>query len=203
VRARTVIATLGDSYSAGRPLWDPDPSVRARLARVDETSQYQYWAARENANLEFRNHGISGQRTDEIAQRLGDAAGGADVLLVQGGINDVVQGRSVETAAENLRALVRAAKARRLQVILADVLPWNNGWPDAEEPIRGLNALIHELAAEQNVAVLPFYATLEDAERPGRMRADWTDDGNHPSVEGYRRLGLLLAPVLARLGIAA
>ena len=39
--------------------------------------------------------------------------------------------------------------------------------------------------------VLAFHETLEDPERPGRMREEWTSDGDHPSVEGYRRLGEL------------
>jgi lysophospholipase L1-like esterase len=39
------------------------------------------------------------------------------------------------------------------------------------------------------VPVMPFYETLEDPDRPGRMREDWTADGNHPSVAGHRRLG--------------
>ena len=56
---------------------------------------------------------------------------------------------------------------------------------------QDLNELIHELARSENVPVLPFYATLEDDERPGRMRDEWTDDGDHPSIEGYRRLGEL------------
>jgi lysophospholipase L1-like esterase len=41
------------------------------------------------------------------------------------------------------------------------------------------------------VPVLPFHETLEDRERPGWMREDWTVEGDHPSVEGYRRLGEL------------
>ena len=47
------------------------------------------------------------------------------------------------------------------------------------------------IGAEEGVVVLPFHATLEDPERPGRMRPEWTDDGDHPSVAGYRRLGEL------------
>ena len=50
------------------------------------------------------------------------------------------------------------------------MLPWNNGWPDKERAIRELNALIHALG----VPVLPFHDTLEDPERPGRMKAEWT-----------------------------
>ncbi len=123
--------------------------------------------------------------------RLDECAGGADVLVVQGGINDIAQGRSVDAAAENLRAMVRRGKELGLQVLLVELLPWNNGWPAAEPKIRKLNELIAEVARVEDVALLPFHDTLEDRDRPGRMREEWTSDGDHPSVEGYRRLGEL------------
>jgi lysophospholipase L1-like esterase len=110
------------------------------------------------------------------------------VLVVQGGINDIAQGRSIETAAENLRAMVRRGKELGVRVLLADVLPWNNGWPDAEPRVRRLNELIAEIARDEEVALLPFHDTLEDPDRAGRMREEWTSDGDHPSIEGYRLL---------------
>jgi lysophospholipase L1-like esterase len=157
----------------------------------DEESQWQYWAARADPMLEFRNCGVYGERTDQIMARLNDCVRGADVLVVQGGINDIAQGNAVETAAETLRAMVRRGRERGLDVLLADVLPWNNGWPAAEPEIRRLNALIAAIARDEGVTWLPFHDTLEDPDRPGRMREDWTDDGDHPSVAGYRRLGEL------------
>ena len=86
---------------------------------------------------------------------------------------------------------MRKGKERGLRVAIANVLPWNNGWPRNEEPIDRLNGLIDELARVEGVPVLPFYATLESPDAPGRMREEWTSDGDHPSVEGYRRLGEL------------
>jgi lysophospholipase L1-like esterase len=125
--------------------------------------------------------------------RLDECARDADVLVVQGGINDIAQGRAVEDAAGNLRAMVRHGKELGLRVALVDVLPWNNGWPTAESEIRRLNALLAELARAEAVPLLPFHDTLEDPERPGRMRDEWTSDGDHPSVEGYRKLGEVVA----------
>jgi lysophospholipase L1-like esterase len=116
---------------------------------------------------------------------------GADVVVVQGGINDIAQGVAADSAAAALRAMVRRGKELGLRVALADVLPWNNGWPSAEPEIRRLNALIAAIALEEEVPLLPFHETLEDPDRPGRMRVDWTSDGDHPSVAGYRRLGEL------------
>jgi lysophospholipase L1-like esterase len=187
---RIVVCALGDSITAGSPGFDPDPAERARHGFGDDReSQWEHWAALRDPRLEFRNHGIYGQRTDEIAARLEDSAEGADVLVVQGGINDIAQERAVETAAENLRGIVRRGRELGLGVVLANVLPWNNGWPDAEPEIRRLNELIHALAREEGVPLLPFHDTLQDPDRPGRMREDWTAEGDHPSVEGYRRLG--------------
>ena len=70
--------------------------------------------------------------TDQIKARIPAAVAGADVLVVQGGINDIVQGRAVELAANDLRTMVKEGKAEGLRVVIADVLPWNNGGPDAE-----------------------------------------------------------------------
>jgi len=112
------------------------------------------------------------------------------VLIVQGGINDIAQGYRVDLAAANLRAMVRRGKALGPRVAIADVLPWNNGWPDAEPQIRELNALVAEIAREEHIVLLPFHDTLEDPDRPGRMGDEWVHaDGDHPSVAGYRRLG--------------
>ena len=85
--------------------------------------------------------------------------------------------------------MVCRGKELGLRVVIVDVLPWNNGWPDAEPKIRRLNALIAGLARDEGILLLPFHDTLEDPDCRGRMRAEWTSDGDHPSVEGYRRLG--------------
>ncbi len=187
-----VVAALGDSITAGSPDWDPDPEVRARIGdKLDEQSQWEYWAARTDERLRFRNCGVYGERTDEIAERLEACAVGADVLVVQGGINDIAQGYGFERAAKNLRAMVRRGKNLGLRVTVANTLPWNAGGPGTEETINRLNESIDDLAREENVPVLPFYATLESQDLSGRMRDEWTSDGDHPSVEGYRRLGEL------------
>jgi len=186
-----VVATLGDSITAGTPGWDPDPRVREAQGASDPESQYQHWAALANPGLEFRNHGVNGERTDQIGERLPLAAHDAQVIVLQGGINDIAQGRAVEDAATNMGAMVASALGLGLAVVVAELLPWNNGWPDADPRIVALNGLYRALAATHGVPLLGFYATLADPSGPGRMREDWTSDGDHPSVEGYRRLGEL------------
>ena len=192
VQHKVVVVALGDSITAGNPGWDPDPERRKLENPGDDvTSQYLYWAQALDPRLDCRNLGVGGERSDEILARLPAALVDADVLVVQAGINDIVQGRLLDLAERDLRTMVRKGKAAGLGVVIAEVLPWNNGWPDADPQIRALNDAIHRLGGQENIRVLPFYRTLEDSERPGRMRADWTADGNHPSVAGHRRLGEL------------
>jgi lysophospholipase L1-like esterase len=185
-----VVAALGDSITAGSPSWDPDPGVRNRIGEValDPESQYEYWAQLRLPDARFRNCGVFGERTDEIAARLGDCARGASILVVQGGINDIAQMRPVEGAARNLRRTVQEGRRMRLRVALVEVLPWNNGYPGADARIRRLNEMIAKIGRDLGVPVYPWYRRLEDPHARGRMRADWTIDGDHPSVKGYKRL---------------
>src|SRR5262245_21750010 len=187
--AEIVVAVAGDSISAGSPLWDPDGSVRARIAAPDERSQWQWWAARADRRLEFRTTAVYGERTDQIARRLDLALSGADSLVVQGGINDVVQRRPVEEAASDIEAMLARGRDAGLAVAVADVLPWDNGDERVAAAIRRLNELIGELAAAAGAALLPFHDTLVDPGNPHRMRPGLSDDGDHPSIEGHRLLG--------------
>src|SRR5207245_3254828 len=143
--AEIVVAVAGDSISAGSPLWDPDRAVRARIPAPDERSQWQWWASRVDDRLEFRTTAVYGEGTDEIARRLDLVLPGADVLVVQGGINDVVQLRSVQQAARNLEEMLARGREAGLRPAVADVLPWNNGDERSAQDIERLNGLIREL----------------------------------------------------------
>jgi lysophospholipase L1-like esterase len=196
------VAALGDSITSGSPAYDPEPAQRAALGFGDnERSQYEYWAQRElkggQTPFRFRNCGVFGQRTDEIAARLDECAKDADVLIVQGGINDIAQGTSIDAAADNLRSMVAHGKELGLDVYLVDVLPWNNGHPRFDDAIAELNRRIDEIGRSESVKVIGFHDALEDPGQPGVMPAELTADGDHPSVEGYRVLGELVARELS------
>jgi lysophospholipase L1-like esterase len=188
--ADIVVAVAGDSISAGSPLWDPDPIVRARIDAPDQRSHWQWWAAQEDPRLEFRTTAVYGERSDEIARRLDLVLPAADVLVVQGGINDVAQRRPVDQAAREIESMLSRGRSAGLALAVADVLPWDNGDERAAAAIRRLNGLIEQIAAAAGATLLPFHATLADPAESQRMRAGLTDDGDHPSIEGHRLLGV-------------
>jgi len=193
-----LVAALGDSITAGSPLWDPDPTVRAQISastgmRPEVRSQWEYWFERTDPRKRrVRNCGVFGERTDEIARRLERCAAGAAALVVQGGINDIAQGRSVAAAGRDLERMVQTGKAGGRQVALVEVLPWNNGYPGAAPRIVELNGVIRTIGKRQDVPVFGWYGALEDPAARGRMRAEETIDGDHPSVAGYERLARLV-----------
>jgi lysophospholipase L1-like esterase len=194
-RGNAIVAALGDSITAGSPLWSPSAAARQRIGPLlDEQSQYEYWAQRLLGNyVRFRNCGAAGERTDEIARRLDNCASGARYLIVQGGINDIAQGRPVAAAAGDLRKMVVRGKELGLRVALVELLPWDNGYPAAAPLIGQLNASIDQIGRDEEVPVYAAYHAIEDPARPGRMRPELTIDGDHPSVAGYRVLGGLIS----------
>jgi hypothetical protein len=186
----TLVATLGDGVTAGSPGYDPDKRLRRLLGfGKDVESQWQHWAEQRHPDLAFRNCGRYGDTTAQMAARLVECTHDARAIVIQGGLADLQDGASPAAVAERLRRMIRTARTIGLDVAVADVIPWNNGWPAAAGPIRALNARIAALARAERATLLHFHAALADPARPGRMREEWTADGEYPSVAGYERLG--------------
>lgn len=198
-----MVAALGDSITAGNPGYDPSPRARAALGfGHDPRSQYEYWAHIKDPRLRFRNCGVYGQPSAEIAARLRKCARGAGALIIEGGINDIADGLAappalhrlaVTEAATNLGQMVEEGKHLGLKVAIANVLPWNRGYPQAAPLIRRLNRLIGAMANVEAVPVLPFNQALASPRNPNLMTHNLTADGDHPSIAGYRRLGAVVA----------
>jgi lysophospholipase L1-like esterase len=200
------VTALGDSITAGNPGYDPDPRARRLLGfGADPRSQYEYWAGRDDARLRIRNCGVFGQTIAQIAARLRGCARDAQAVIVQGGINDIVQSLrepaalrrlAINEAATNLGRLIESARRLGLRVLVANVLPWNLGYPAAAPLIDQLNRRIRITAKLERVPLLDFNAALASHANPNLMPAYLTADGDHPSIAGYRRLGALVAAKL-------
>ena len=182
VRARR---RVGDSITAGSPYWDPDPaSARRDRPAADERRQCEYWAERANprARVPQLRRLRRAHRPDR--PRLDDAHAGADVLVVQGGINDIAQGRPVETTARPARDGRSAARSRACASRSPTSCPGTTAPRARTRRSATSTRVIAEIAARESVPLLAFYATLEDPERPGPDAEEWTSRRRPPVGRG-------------------
>jgi lysophospholipase L1-like esterase len=101
-----------------------------------------------------------------------------------------VHGKPVDRALENLDSMVLRGRALHLRVAIAELIP-NDNFDEILPGIARLNEGLSAIAADRGMPLLRFHAALDDPDRPGRIRPGCTDDGNHPNIEGHRRVGEL------------
>lgn len=166
-----LVIFLGDSLTAGLGL-PSDEAFPALLGRE---------LAERGRPVRVVNAGVSGDTSAGGLRRLDWLLGQhPDVLVVGLGANDGLRGLELAHTEENLRAIVRRAREAGARVLLLGMkLPPNFG----EEYSARFEALYRELAAEEQVAFVPFLL-----EGVGGVSELNQADGLHPNAEGQRRV---------------
>jgi lysophospholipase L1-like esterase len=157
----------------------------------------------------YINRGIDGQTTPEMLVRFRQDVIGVHprVLVVLAGTNDIagVTGRtSNEEIESNYASMAELARAHRIQVVFASVLPVHNYTHDAEESfalrprdrILGLNKWLKDYCAKNGFVYLDYFSALVD-ER-GMLKRALADDGLHPTGAGYKIMASLAEKAIQR-----
>jgi lysophospholipase L1-like esterase len=194
----TVIVALGDSTTAGTPLFR-SPIEAPPDGEGDPRSQYAYWIERAHPEWRVLNRGVNGERSDEIAARFD-----RDVLVhtpaalvVVAGVNDVYQGLPAAHVCAHLRAMYDRASAAGIRVIAGSIAPYNTATGDQNARMHAINRWIAEEAArDSNLTFADTRRAAASAVDPDRLAA--SPDGLHPDIEGYRRMGNTVAEAIAR-----
>ncbi len=146
----------------------------------------------------YVNRGISGQTTPQMLVRFRqdviDLQPAAVVILA--GTNDIAGNTGLSTLGmieDNLRSMTELARAHRIRVVLASVLPvsdypWRRGLQPAGK-VRELNAWIRQYAASSGAIYLDYYSAL--ANQDGGLDPELAGDGVHPTPAGYERMAPL------------
>jgi len=95
----------------------------------------------------------------------------------------------------NLASMAELAKANKIRVVLASVLPVSNYGHDRQgnsldmrtnrrpEKILELNAWIKKYATENGYTYLDYFSAMVDSQ--GMLQKDLSEDGLHPNAKGY------------------
>jgi lysophospholipase L1-like esterase len=157
------------------------------------------------AGKSYVNRGISGQTTPQMLVRFRPDVIKLKpkVVLILAGTNDIAGNTgpsTLEMIMDNIISMTQLAKANGIKVILCSVLPafdypWKPGLEPAEK-IIALNKMIKDYAVKSGSIYLDYFSSLVD-ERKG-LKAEYSKDGVHPNMEGYKVMEPLAEKAIAR-----
>ena len=195
---RVRIVAMGDSTTAGTPGWKS--AVEQPPNTGDETSQYAYWLMKAHPDWEVLNHGINGERSDQIRARFQRdvIAHKPRVAIVIAGVNDVYQGRPASHVTEQLRAMYDDARREGIVVVAGSIIPYNTATPDQNARMREINTWIRSQAeTDPNLHFVDTRAAAASPADPDKLFD--SPDQLHPSPAGYRRVAERLEQTLRSL----
>ena len=158
------------------------------------------------AGKPYYDRGISGQTTPQMLLRFYEdvLALKPTVMVLKAGINDIAQNNAPYDPTHtinNIKAIAQLARANKIKVILCSVLPANDfRWRPGLEPadkVIALNDEIKKFADENNFYYLDLYSSVVDDKKG--MKKEYSEDGVHPTVEGYKVMEPLLEKAIAKV----
>ncbi len=156
-------------------------------------------------NKSFIDRGISGQTTPQMLVRFRNDVLDLNpaVVVILAGTNDIAGNTgpiTVENIFGNIVSMVQLAKANKIKVVLCSVLPvyeysWSPGLEPAEKIVK-LNAMLQSYAQKNKIVYVDYHSPLAD-EKKG-MKAEYSPDGVHPNLKGYKVMDDLVEKAISR-----
>jgi lysophospholipase L1-like esterase len=157
------------------------------------------------AGKPYYDRGISGQTTPQMLLRFYEDVLALDpeVMVLKAGINDIAQNSGPYNPLQtlnNIKAIAQLARANGIKVILCSVLPASDfRWRPGLEPgdkVIALNNAIRDFAKTEGFYYLDLYSSVVDDKKG--MKAEYANDGVHPTVEGYKVLEPLIEDAIRK-----
>jgi lysophospholipase L1-like esterase len=171
-RIRPDVVFIGDSIT---DFWGNQPDFARDSARV--------------------GRGIDGQTSPQMLVRFGTDVINLKprVVHIMAGTNDIAENTGRETDEEiegYISNMVELAQGHGIKVVIASIPPaadffWHKGLNPAPR-IRALNNWLETYAMQHKLTYADYWSVL--AAPDGGMRRDFSDDGVHPNVNGYRAM---------------
>ncbi|MHA2203042.1 MAG: GDSL-type esterase/lipase family protein [Candidatus Hodarchaeales archaeon] len=182
------ILCIGDSHTAGFPLFDP-------LYGGDPLSSYEYWFDIHLSNhfsnnlFDIHNKGICGQFSSEVVHRLKPTLSkfSYDLVIFWAGANDIAMGYSVKRIWENLWQAYKFSVSKSKAFMLVTIPPMN--WSEIDTKIVQLNEKIRKNSNSDTYLYADAYTALI-LKRKGVLNPIYdAGDGVHLSIDGYEQVG--------------
>ena len=157
----------------------------------------------------YVNRGISGQTTPQMLVRFRqdviDLKPSAVVILA--GTNDIAGNTGPmrnEDIEADLATMAELARAHRIAVVLASILPVHNYTAKAKDffaqrpsaRILEVNRWLKEFCKDSGIVYLDYFSAMVDEK--GYLKKGLADDGLHPNDEGYKIMATLAEAAVAK-----
>nr|MBR4279676.1 lipase [Clostridia bacterium] len=209
---RTIVC-YGDSITAQD--WPDDLQIRCAREGFGRTAIIRRAASgtrilREYSCLTYESYGLMGSR--RFRHEL--PADGADAVIIQQGINDIIHPvgaevnvfrpmsdlPAVEELIEGLKTYIAQAREMGLKVYVGTLIPmggWRTDAPFRQEMRHAYNDFIR--TTDLIDGCIDFDAALRDPERPDWFLPEYdSGDHLHPSKKGYERMAAEVPEVLLK-----
>lgn len=182
---RPVVMFLGTSLTDGYGL-ERDEAYPARVQEKIDSA---------GLGWEVVNAGVSGEKSAGALQRVRGwlIRQPFEVLVVETGANDMLQGADLDSLRANIQSIVDTVRAARPGARI--VLVGMRAAPNLGRPyVERFDATFPELARENGLPLVPFLLEGVAGDRALNLA-----DGIHPNARGQRRLAETVWPVLEPL----
>ena len=152
----------------------------------------------EETGITMLNRGISTETTETMLERIEE-----NVLILKPrnlvmlmGVNDLAENTSYDEIVNNIQKMIQLTKQKSPQtnIILQAVYPINVSertsfyqqfqiGDRSNDEINELNEKLEQMAQEENITFLNVNHLLTDEKQ--ELKAEYTADGLHPTIEGY------------------
>ena len=155
-------------------------------------------------NREIKNRGVSGERTDQVLARLNEVLNGKPKkIFIEIGVNDLLQGVSVDTTFQHIDRIVTKIKvdSPATKIYLQNILPtrgdlhfFSQSGVHVLPLIKLLNEKIQILCSEKNITFIDLFAGFYVDN--GLNPAYDCGDGLHLNHKGYKKWTELISPYI-------
>ncbi len=158
-------------------------------------------------NQNYVGRGISGQTSPQLLVRFRQ-----DVInlkpkavVIHIGTNDIAQNTGPylqKYTLQHIQSMIDLAKANKIQVFLASVLPatqfkWRPEVGDQSSTIVALNEAIKDLAVKNKATYIDYHSAVKNSQNG--MDPSIAPDGVHPNKEGFEIMKAVLTKALAKI----
>lgn len=153
----------------------------------------------------YIGRGISGQTSYQFLLRFRQDVINLspDIVVINAATNDIAENSgeyNEDYTFGNIVSMVELAYMNNIKVILTSTLPavsfsWNPKVKDASEKIIRLNTRISKYARKYGIPFVDYYSSMVCKE-DNSLRNEFTSDGVHPTLKGYKIMEQLIYPVI-------